>query len=80
MAFIEGIPVNLSVVLGVADIPIRQVIRMGRGTTIPLNCGQNDPIEIHVGDDVIAEGRIVVSDDKMSIEVTKVLPSIVAAS
>jgi flagellar motor switch protein FliN/FliY len=75
MAFVEGIPVNLSVVLGMVDLPIRQVLRMGRGTTIPLNCGQNDPIQIHVGDDVVAEGRIVISEERMLIEVTRVMPS-----
>jgi flagellar motor switch protein FliN/FliY len=78
MAFVEGIPVNLSVVLGMVDIPIRQVLRMGRGTTIPLNCGQNDPIHIHVGDEVVAEGRIVISDERMLIEVTRVKPSATA--
>lgn len=75
MAFIEEIPVDLAVVLGMVDLPIRQVLRMGRGTTIPLNCGQNDPIQIQVGDDLVAEGKILVSDEQMLIEVTRVLPS-----
>lgn len=75
MAFIEEIPVELSIVLGMVDIPIRQVLRMGRGTTIPLNCGQNDPVQIQVGDDLVAEGKIVVSDERMLIEVSRVLPS-----
>jgi flagellar motor switch protein FliN/FliY len=75
MAFIEEIPVELSVVLGMVDIPVRQVLRMGRGTTIPLNCGQNDPVQIQVGDDLVAEGKIVVNEESILIEVTRVLPS-----
>jgi len=73
MAILEGIPVDLSIVLGSADIPIRQVLKMSRGAMIPLDCGQNDPTQVYVGNDLVAEGRIMISGERMALEITRVM-------
>lgn len=73
MAILEGIPVDLSIVLGSADIPIRQVLKMSRGAMIPLDCGQNDPTQVFVGNDLVAEGRILIDGEQMALEITQVM-------
>ncbi|MET1754353.1 FliM/FliN family flagellar motor switch protein [Novosphingobium sp. RD2P27] len=70
---LEEVPVQMSVVLGSSQLPIRQVLKMGRGALIQLDCGYDDPTEIYVNDKLIARGKIQVSGDRMSIEVTDVI-------
>ncbi len=73
MSALEDVTVEMSVVLGSARLPIRQMIKMGRGAMIPLGCGTDDPTEVHVNGKLIARGRIQVSGEKMSLEVTEVV-------
>ena len=73
MSALDGIVVELSVVLGSVDLPIRQVLKLSRGTMVTLDCGHNDPSQIQVGDSVIAEGRVVLSGEALSFEVTGIV-------
>lgn len=69
----KDVPVDLSIVLGSIDLPIRQVLKMSRGTTIPFDSGHADPTAIFVGDHQVAEGRIAIEGDRMTIRIARVL-------
>lgn len=73
MSVLESIYIDMTVVLGSAQVPIRQILKMGRGAMIPLDCGQDDPTLVYVNDELVAKGRILVNRDQMSIEVTQVV-------
>ncbi len=73
MSVLEGIMVDLSIVLGSADVPIRQILQMSRGAMIPLDCGQDDPTLVYVNDELVAKGRILVDGEVMSLEVTELV-------
>jgi len=70
---LEDVPVQMSIVLGSSELPIRQILKMGRGALIPLDFGYDDPTEIYVDEKLIARGKILVSGDQMSIEITDVI-------
>ena len=70
---LEEVPVQMSIVLGSSQLPIRQILKMGRGALIPLDCGYDDPTEIYVNDKLIARGKIQVTGDRMAIEVTDIV-------
>jgi flagellar motor switch protein FliN/FliY len=40
---------------------------------IPLDCGHNDPTRVYVNDQLVAEGKILVNGEVMSLEITKVV-------
>jgi flagellar motor switch protein FliN/FliY len=73
MSVVEDIQIELSIVLGSANIPIRQVLHMGRGATVPLESGHDDPTVISVNGKPVARGRVLVNGDQMSIEITEVV-------
>lgn len=73
MSALDDIDIDLTFVLGSTHIPIRQLLHMSRGAMIPLDCGHDDPTLIYVNGKPVAEGRVLVSEDQMSIEVTNVL-------
>lgn len=73
MSVLEGIPIDMSIVLGSTSIPIRQVLKMSRGAMIPLDCDHNDPTRVYVNDQLVAEGKILMNGEMMSLEITKVV-------
>ncbi|WP_404367744.1 FliM/FliN family flagellar motor switch protein [Sphingomonas sp. MMS24-J45] len=73
MSVLESIYVDLSVVLGSAQVPIRQILKMGRGAMIPLDCGHDDPTLVYVNDELVARGKVMVDGDQMSLEVIEIV-------
>ena len=76
MSVLEGIFVDMSVVLGSAQVPIRQILKMGRGAMIPLDAGHEDPTLVYVNGELVAKGRVLVDGDQMSLEITEVVQRI----
>lgn len=73
MSVLEGISVDLQIVLGSASVPIRQILKMSRGAIIPLGAGHDDPTIVYVNDQAVAKGKVLVAGDQMSIEITEVI-------
>ena len=74
MATISKVEVEVSVVLGTAQMPIHQLLRMGRGAVIELDATGDDEVQILANDVPIARGQVVLKDDKITVSVTEVLP------
>ena len=73
MSVLESISVDMTIVLGSTHIPIKQILKMGRGAMIPLDCGHDDPTLVYVNNELVARGRILVNRDQMSLEITDVV-------
>lgn len=70
---LDNIAVDLSIVLGSAELPIRKMLKMGRGAMIPLDCGEDDPTLLYVNGQLVAEGQIIVEDERMLLDVIRVV-------
>ena len=53
------VPVCLSVELGRTDIPIRDVVNLGRGSIIELDRGPGAPLDVRVNGVLIGRGEVV---------------------
>lgn len=73
MSVLEGIMIDMSIVLGSAEVPIRQILQMSRGAMIPLDCGQDDPSLVYVNGELVAKGRILVDGERMSLEISELI-------
>ncbi len=58
-------------VLGKVSIPIRQLLRMGRGAVIALDRALDDSIEIRANNHLIARGDVVIVDEKIGVCITE---------
>ena len=74
-AAIETIGIDLTAVLGVADIKVSNLLKIGRGAVIELDKKVGDPIELKANGQSIAVGDVVVVGDKLAISITDVLKS-----
>ncbi|ACL61098.1 FliM/FliN family flagellar motor switch protein [Methylobacterium nodulans] len=73
MAVLEDLKVDLTVVLGRTRMPIHMLLRMGRGAVIELDATDTDMVEILANDHPIARGQIVVTGNRISVEVTELI-------
>ena len=69
MRAIDKIEVELSVVLGRTDMPIAQLLRLGRGAVIMLDDNDTEEVEIVVNNAHFANGQVVVKDQQICVEI-----------
>ena len=70
---IEGVKVEISVVLGRSVIPMHQLLRMGRGAVIELDSRQEDAVKVLANDRPVAKGEIVIHGEKIGVSITELL-------
>jgi len=71
MRAIDKIEVELSVVLGRTNMPISQLLRLGRGAVIMLDDADNEEVEIVANNSCFGTGQVVVRDQKVCVEITE---------
>ncbi|MFO0438359.1 MAG: FliM/FliN family flagellar motor switch protein [Phenylobacterium sp.] len=71
MGQVNAVNIEITVVLGRSNMPMAQLLRMGRGAVIPLDAGVNDEVWILANNHPVARGEIQISDDRIAITVTK---------
>ncbi|MAT35197.1 MAG: hypothetical protein CMK06_08665 [Ponticaulis sp.] len=67
---LDAVKVEISVILGRTQLPMHQLLRMGRGAVIPLDVRETDEVWILANDHPIAKGDIEIEGERMSIRVT----------
>jgi flagellar motor switch protein FliN len=71
MGVLEKVKIELSVELGRTQMPIRTLLKMGRGAVIDLDARHDDPVLIYANQELIARGEIVVVGDKIGVTITE---------
>jgi flagellar motor switch protein FliN/FliY len=74
MATLEKVSVDIAVVLGNTDMPIHQVLRLGRGAIIELDSTEDDEVHILANNLPVAKGVVVVQGNRIAVEVKQILP------
>lgn len=73
MAVLDDIRLDISVMLGQTNMPIHQLLRMGRGAVIELDATEEDQVTILANSLPVARGSIVVIGNRIAVEVKEVL-------
>ena len=74
MATLDKVSLDIQVVLGTTDMPIHQVLRLGRGAIIELDASEEDEVKILVNNFPVARGTVVVSGNRIAVEIKDMLP------
>jgi flagellar motor switch protein FliN/FliY len=69
---ILDIPVRLSVELGRTSITLRSILQLGQGSVIELDGLAGEPMDVLINDCLIAQGEVVVVNDKFGIRLTDI--------
>ncbi|MCU0759139.1 MAG: flagellar motor switch protein FliN [Steroidobacteraceae bacterium] len=70
---ILDVPVTLSMEVGRARIPIRNLLQLTQGAVVELERGAGEPLDVFVNGTLIAHGEVVVVNDKFGVRVTDVV-------
>ncbi|MFI5309614.1 MAG: flagellar motor switch protein FliN [Gemmatimonadales bacterium] len=63
----------VSIELGRTKMTVQEILRLGRGSVVPLERLAGEPIDVYVGDRRFAEGEVVVIDEHFGIRITRVI-------
>ena len=70
---ILDIPVQLTVELGRTRIPIKHILQLAQGSVIELDAMAGEPMDVLVNGCLIAQGEVVVVNDKFGIRLTDIV-------
>ena len=73
ISMILDIPVQLTVELGRTRIPIKHILQLAQGSVVELETLAGEPMDVLVNGYLIAQGEVVVVNDKFGIRLTDIV-------
>jgi flagellar motor switch protein FliN/FliY len=73
VASLDKVSVDIAVVLGSTTMPVHQALRLGRGAIIELDASEEDEVKILVNNLPVAKGTVVVSGNRIAVELKEML-------
>ena len=70
---ILDVPVSLSLEVGRARIPIRNLLQLNQGSVVELERAAGEPLDLYVNGTLIAQGEVVVVNDRFGVRLTDVV-------
>ncbi|WP_366524798.1 flagellar motor switch protein FliN [Ferrovum sp.] len=73
LEMIMDIPVNITVELGRTKMPIKNLLQLAQGSVVELNGMAGEPLDVLVNGFLIAQGEVVVVNEKFGIRLTDII-------
>jgi flagellar motor switch protein FliN/FliY len=73
IGLILDIPINVTVELGRTKLPIRSLLQLAQGSVVELDGLAGEPMDVLVNGCLIAQGEVVVVNDKFGIRLTDII-------
>jgi flagellar motor switch protein FliN/FliY len=70
---ILDVSVTLSMEVGRARIPIRNLLQLNPGSVVELERAAGEPLDVYVNGTLIAHGEVVVINDRFGVRLTDVV-------
>jgi flagellar motor switch protein FliN len=67
------IELEANIRFGAREMSLAELLEIGPGAVIPLDRQINDPVDLIIGDKVVARGEVVLVQGKFGLRVTEVL-------
>lgn len=67
------VPLNVTVLLGRARVPIKQVLEYGQGSLISLDKLAGEPVDLLINGKYFAKGEVVVIDENFGVRISSIL-------
>src|SRR5574344_1297842 len=66
------IKLQLSVELGRAELPVKKVLELTRGSIVELEKVAGEPVELYANGKLVAHGEVVVIEDNFGLRITRI--------
>jgi flagellar motor switch protein FliN/FliY len=72
---VQNISVDLTAVLGTADMKVANLLKIGRGAVIELDRRVGDTVEVRCNGMPVGRGEVVVVEDHLAVSITEMYTS-----
>jgi len=73
LGLLMDVELNLSVLLGTAELPLGKILDLTKGSVIELDSTTNNPIDLLANGKVIAQGEVVIIEDNFGLRITNMV-------
>jgi flagellar motor switch protein FliN len=73
LAPVFDVPVNISAVLGRANMSVAQLLQLGQGSVLELDRKVGEAIDIYVNNRLVARGEVVIVDERLGVTMTEII-------
>lgn len=70
---IYDIPVEISVVLGRTNMPVSNLLKLGRGAVVELDRKVGESLDIYVNERLVARGEVVIVENRIGVTLTEII-------
>lgn len=70
---VRDVELNVNIELGRTHMHLQDVLRLKKGSVVPLDKLAGDPVDIYVNDRLIARGEVLVLDDNFCVRVAELV-------
>ncbi len=70
---VYDIPVEVTVVLGRTNMPISNVLKLGRGAVVELDRKIGESGDVYVNERLVARGEVVIVEDRIGVTMTEIM-------
>lgn len=67
---IEDASVEMRVVLGTAQLRVRDLLKLGRGAVVELDRKINAPSDVYVAGILVARGEVTIVEDRLAVTIS----------
>ena len=67
------VEVEITAILGTTNMPISQILKLGRGAVVQLNRSVGEDIEVHANNRLVAKAEVIVVDDRLGVTMTEII-------
>ena len=75
MEAVLNVKLEVVAVLGTAEMPISQILKLGRGAVVELERTVGEDIEIHANNQLVAKGEVIVVEERLGVTISEVIKS-----
>ena len=72
---LQNISVSITVEVGRTQMKIRDLLRLTQGSVVELDRIAGEPLDLLVNNTVVAQGEVVLVNDRYGIRLTRVVPA-----
>ncbi|MEO0411067.1 MAG: FliM/FliN family flagellar motor switch protein [Pseudomonadota bacterium] len=70
---LNKVKVDINVVIGKSSMPIRQLLKVGRGAVVDLDARHDDPVMVYGNGELIAKGEVVIVGERIGVTITELI-------
>ena len=75
---VMDVPLKVRAQLGATKIFVKDLLQLAQGSVIEFDKAAGEPLDVYVGDKLVARGEVVVVNEKFGVKLTDIVGTVTA--